>query len=884
MASPRTLWSFLPLFSLAACSLSTSDYTFDGGGGAAGASTAGAAGASGGHPGAGQAGASAGGAGATGAAGEGGAGQSGAGGAGQSGAGGAGQSGAGQSGAGKAGASGAGQSGAGQAGAAGSGPCNAGDKRCNGADIEACVGGVFKQESTCEAGQTCAVQAGVPACTNCAPDQGKCAGATLLRCASDGSNLALVDTCAGATPICDEKGNGGKGECDKCVPDALQCVGPILFKCAANGQSLILSKDCGSASLCDATAGACKTEVCKAGERACANDTPVACDTAQNKLVADGPACPPGLCNPASNQCFACKAGEYRCDADALQTCTPDGSKWSTVTQCPAGKCDATAKTCTQCSPGTRICVGQTIVECLGGSFSPGTTITTCDPARICDAVGSQCDVCQPGAFRCDGAALKQCDPNGQTEVVKDTCQTAAQCDPVAAACKACSPGTYRCTGATLEKCADDGSAFVTSDTCATAALCDANARACQPPVCAVDDKPCGAGNQAGVCNPDRTGITFTACPATQACVPGGGCQSARSLATGLGHACAVIGDSVFCWGNNGLGQCGDPPVGAIPPTPVKLDSTGAILGDVTAIAAGHAHTCAIRKSQVYCWGDNAYGQLGTGTPAGTSSFPQPVALGKVVKLFAGGNSTCAVNSSDELWCWGRNDRGQLGVGDAQQRNTPVRVTGLTGTLLELSMSARTTCATAELMGQNQVWCWGDNTYGQAGAVVGTQFVTPQLIKVFEATHIVTSADLSSAVTCAHSGDKTYCWGSNSQGEQGKGASGMQTSSPSSPVTGVSDVTSMASNYPCTCAALSKSTVCWGHCAAPEMAGQLSGTSFPTPVALGTAQLFAQISMGQTWGCGLRKSGELACWGRNNLQQLGSPGANSVTPRAVVFP
>jgi alpha-tubulin suppressor-like RCC1 family protein len=35
-----------------------------------------------------------------------------------------------------------------------------------------------------------------------------------------------------------------------------------------------------------------------------------------------------------------------------------------------------------------------------------------------------------------------------------------------------------------------------------------------------------------------------------------------------------------------------------------------------TQIATGNAHTCALAGTSVYCWGDNSVGQLGLGSPS----------------------------------------------------------------------------------------------------------------------------------------------------------------------------------------------------------------------------------------------------------------------------
>jgi hypothetical protein len=88
----------------------------------------------------------------------------------------------------------------------------------------------------------------------------------------------------------------------------------------------------------------------------------------------------------------------------------------------------------------------------------------------------------------------------------------------------------------------------------------------------------------------------------------------AKSLSAGQKHSCAALADSVACWGDNSLGQLGDP---AKDPdngsTPGSADVSKAI-----DVVAGWTHSCAIGSIagdphlKLYCWGNNAYGQLAT--------------------------------------------------------------------------------------------------------------------------------------------------------------------------------------------------------------------------------------------------------------------------------
>ncbi len=212
-------------------------------------------------------------------------------------------------------------------------------------------------------------------------------------------------------------------------------------------------------------------------------------------------------------------------------------------------------------------------------------------------------------------------------------------------------------------------------------------------------------------------------------------------------HSCALLWDStVSCWGDNLSGELG---VGTsendvFPPATVP-GLTGS-----TAIAVGGQHTCALLPDRsVRCWGNNAWGQLGTGTstsclltavfppieiPCDTTPTPVP-GLAGATAIAAGGTHTCALLDDTSVRCWGRNDNGQLGIGTTSGPSgcsynggapvacapTPVAVPNLTG-VVAIAAGDRHTCA---LLADSSVRCWGYNVFGQLGDGTTTDSPTP---------------------------------------------------------------------------------------------------------------------------------------------------------------
>lgn len=145
--------------------------------------------------------------------------------------------------------------------------------------------------------------------------------------------------------------------------------------------------------------------------------------------------------------------------------------------------------------------------------------------------------------------------------------------------------------------------------------------------------------------------------------------DSATEVVGGYGHTCVRLEDgSVECWGDLKAGRRDSlrdrPDYGAegySRPTEIER------LGRTSDLSAGDHHNCAIvEDGAIRCWGDNRHGQLGGGDVGEHVDSPVSVeGLDSAVDVSASHSSTaghsCALTDDRDVYCWGDNSHGQLG-------------------------------------------------------------------------------------------------------------------------------------------------------------------------------------------------------------------------------
>jgi alpha-tubulin suppressor-like RCC1 family protein len=367
------------------------------------------------------------------------------------------------------------------------------------------------------------------------------------------------------------------------------------------------------------------------------------------------------------------------------------------------------------------------------------------------------------------------------------------------------------------------------------------------------------------------------------------GLMPVRHLDTGGGTTCAVRANgTIACRGARASGQLGDSGSSAFPWLVPAID-----LHDARSIDAGTSTLCAARGSgDVVCWGLDAtndadawssrpaalpgfadarrveceygsvvaidssgtlsviglnrWGALGVGYATPVTTAVAVSAWGTVASVGFEGSYLCAVLVDGTVRCAGNNSYEQLGTSSIYGSSIPLEVPGITSAISVKGEGTvvRAALADGSVVGWGSwssvdvttmpptrgleyrclidtigdVWCRGENTYGEVGD--GTRIRRDTTYVRVVDLHDVTDVSDEGAATCAISSGQVYCWGAT-------GFDALRDLDPTRPqrVPGIDDAIEVV----------------------------VRGSSRPTT----------------GYGCILRATGDVVCWGDDSRGQLG---------------
>jgi alpha-tubulin suppressor-like RCC1 family protein len=256
-----------------------------------------------------------------------------------------------------------------------------------------------------------------------------------------------------------------------------------------------------------------------------------------------------------------------------------------------------------------------------------------------------------------------------------------------------------------------------------------------------------------------------------------------RRLAAGELHTCAVLNSSeVLCWGDTARGVLGNGlvDVGSVTAGRVRrrLDAPGEpqyeFVTDASDVTLGARHTCLLSQSSaVECWGDNTVGQLGNPGVTEYSADPLRVPdLPVIERIEAGAYHTCAL-AEGSVYCWGDNSQGQLGRVSAATDGRAVVVPDLPP-VAAIACGFASTCVRTTA---GAVLCWGELPHElQPDNALGA-------VPVEVALDPTDAIAVGGKHACGRiEGSPVVCWGANRFGQLGDGSVALDTTEPPRPI------------------------------------------------------------------------------------------------------
>lgn len=253
------------------------------------------------------------------------------------------------------------------------------------------------------------------------------------------------------------------------------------------------------------------------------------------------------------------------------------------------------------------------------------------------------------------------------------------------------------------------------------------------------------------------------------------GVRGATSIAAGEGWTCATVPGKLLCWGSGYPNEDADrfdfsglvlpteassvttnKPAAVKPGVPTDKGTLGFPLSfgvPLTKIYAGTSELCGTAATLVFCLGDEI-----------SDSVDEEIddeVVGRrtigTVELAVADSHACARLLTGRVRCWGSNDDGQLGDGTTDERVRPVDVVGVTGAKSIAAEFGRT-CAVSN---GGKVSCWGED--------LGLK---PQPQAGFPAASAI-ATDTGSL--CVLASGEVWCAGDNEYGQLGNGTTKAST-------------------------------------------------------------------------------------------------------------
>ncbi|MFP4478012.1 MAG: RCC1 domain-containing protein [Candidatus Izemoplasmatales bacterium] len=239
----------------------------------------------------------------------------------------------------------------------------------------------------------------------------------------------------------------------------------------------------------------------------------------------------------------------------------------------------------------------------------------------------------------------------------------------------------------------------------------------------------------------------------------------------------------IFTWGHNSYGKLGIP-TSTNQNQPVDITDNFELEDDerIIYIVAGRDNNAVMTNyGRVFTFGVNSYGQLGNGEQNNpweeTIYLPQDITHGfnlvndYIIKIELGNNHSMALSKNGQVFAWGYNDLGQLGTDD-EQVWSPINITDIFDLSDDLIIDVEVGYNHSGILSESgRVFVFGDNSLGQLG--IGSQPTnasTPiEITNEFESGGDIYKLRFSHESSAVIGENYTYVFGYNVYGQLGLG-------------------------------------------------------------------------------------------------------------------
>jgi alpha-tubulin suppressor-like RCC1 family protein len=280
------------------------------------------------------------------------------------------------------------------------------------------------------------------------------------------------------------------------------------------------------------------------------------------------------------------------------------------------------------------------------------------------------------------------------------------------------------------------------------------------------------------------------------------------SVSGGLAHSLTIsptfgnLSDSVFAFGSNSKGQLGQNEGTTLTqsgnPLPVKVQwasEAPSNLSDCRSVSAASEYSAALTHAgEVFTWGNQTQGRLGSGRSSGNYKFGTRVVkanpatpvtyLGQIVKVQVAEAHSLAVGASGAVWGWGDAAFGQLGQGDTSDKAKAIQLNAWNDVADVAAGDKHSLVLRRGPSADGIVFAAGLRTNGRLGYVNSatssnqTSFV--QVLKISGSTTATLTKIIQVAAGPGHSlaldeYGNVWAWGFNANGQLGLGANDTTT-------------------------------------------------------------------------------------------------------------